>query len=448
MRWRRRAGVCGAVIVLALGRLVAAAAPRAPQGLNANDLYNARQMLREAYETVKKNYYDPQLRGLNWDARFKEYDDKLKSAASINAGNTLVAAFLDGLKDSHTYFAPPSHAYRLDYGYRVSMVGDDAFITRVRPGTDAESKVKPGDRLLALNGGPIGRDSIGTMEYLLNMLSPQPMTRLLLRNPGGEERTVDVTTKVVPTQKYRDLSGTGGDIELNDLIREEEDSSHLVRQQISEHDDVMIWKVPTFVIESGEIDKLFSTARKHTALILDLRGNPGGLISAMARMVGCVFDHDVAIATRVTRKEKTVIVGKTRGAASTFTGKLIVLLDSESASASELFARVIELEHRGTVIGDRSMGAVMEARVWPFAQGDPTSPSLFYAFSITDADLLMKDGKSLERAGVTPDEVMLPTAQDLASGRDPVLAHAAQLLGWNLDPTVAGKLFPFEWKPF
>jgi hypothetical protein len=46
-----------------------------------------------------------------------------------------------------------------------------------------------------------------------------------------------------------------------------------------------------------------------------------------------------------------------------------------------------------------------------------------------------------------PYEVMLPTGADLAAGRDPVLAHAADLAGVKLDPVAAGKLFPFEWQP-
>jgi C-terminal processing protease CtpA/Prc len=70
-----------------------------------------------------------------------------------------------------------------------------------------------------------------------------------------------------------------------------------------------------------------------------------------------------------------------------------------------------------------------------------------YAASITSADLIMSDGKSLEKVGVTPDQVMLPTAQELAAGHDPVLAHAAQLAGLKIDAAAAGQLFPFEFAP-
>jgi len=72
---------------------------------------------------------------------------------------------------------------------------------------------------------------------------------------------------------------------------------------------------------------------------------------------------------------------------------------------------------------------------------------IFFGASVTEWDLIMKDGKSLERNGVTPDQLILPTAQDLASGRDPVLAQAAGILGVTMTPETAGKAFPFEWPP-
>jgi C-terminal processing protease CtpA/Prc len=105
----------------------------------------------------------------------------------------------------------------------------------------------------------------------------------------------------------------------------------------------------------------------------------------------------------------------------------------------------VQLEHRGTVLGDRSAGSVMESKAYSYGQG--VDVKIYYAYSVTDADLIMSDGKSLEHRGVVPDETILPTAQDLAAGRDPVLTRAAKLAGLDLDPAAAGKLFPFEWRP-
>jgi C-terminal processing protease CtpA/Prc len=95
-------------------------------------------------------------------------------------------------------------------------------------------------------------------------------------------------------------------------------------------------------------------------------------------------------------------------------------------------------------MGDRSAGAVMESIQYPHEVG--VDIVTFYGASITIADAIMADGRSLEKVGVTPDEQALPTAADLAAGRDPVLARAAALLGFELSPEKAGALFPVEWK--
>jgi C-terminal processing protease CtpA/Prc len=85
----------------------------------------------------------------------------------------------------------------------------------------------------------------------------------------------------------------------------------------------------------------------------------------------------------------------------------------------------------------------MEARYYSESMGAETK--MFFGVQVTSANLIMSDGKSLEKTGVTPDELLVPTAADLAAGRDPVLAHAVELAGGKLDAEAAGKLFPFEW---
>jgi C-terminal processing protease CtpA/Prc len=69
----------------------------------------------------------------------------------------------------------------------------------------------------------------------------------------------------------------------------------------------------------------------------------------------------------------------------------------------------------------------------------------YYGASITEADLILPDGKSLERNGVTPDLTILPSADDLSNDRDPAMARAAALAGIELSAADAGKFFPYEW---
>ncbi|MGA3293252.1 MAG: S41 family peptidase [Candidatus Acidiferrales bacterium] len=414
----------------------------AQQKMNSLDMDRARGMLRDARDAVKKYYYDPKYHGVDLDARYQQYDERIKTAPSLNDGLRMVAAFLSGLKDSHTFFDPPMRPYRLDTGFRMELFGDNAFISRVRPGTDAESKVHPGDQILGYDTYSVNRVDFHDLSYTFGNLMPQPKTQLDLRDPDGNVRQVMVDSKIQQGKKTLDFTG-GTDIWQ--YIRAEENEDHVVRQRYEEMGDIIIWKMPEFFLEDEAVDHMFGIVRKHKTLILDLRGDPGGAAVTLERMIGNVFDHDVKIADRIGRKELKPALAKTVGERA-FTGKIIVLVDSESASAAELFARVMQLENRGTVLGDRSSGSVMEARGYGYSQGVDTI--ITYGFSVTEADLIMKDGKSLEHVGVTPDEIVIPTGRDLATGQDPVLARAVEIAGGKLDPAQAGKLFPFEWMPF
>jgi len=333
---------------------------------------------------------------------------------------------------------------RHDYGWRYQMVGDHCFVTRVRPGSDAEAKgLKPGDEILSINGIAPVRDIAVKLQYLFNDLRPQPSLHLDLQDPAGNKRTLDVAASFHPTKRLTTFDNLVSE-ERWKYLRQEEEEEHLMRARIAEFGDaLMVLRFPAFFFSPVEIASMLEKAGKHNALILDLRGNRGGSVDTLGQLVGGMFDNDVKIADRVGRKESKPQMAKSSH--HTFTGKLIVLIDAESASAAELFARVIQIEKRGTVLGDRSSGLVMESR--HFVEQTGVGTSIFFGISITDADLIMSDGKSLEHVGVTPDELLIPSAAALAAGRDPVLARAAQLLGVNMTPESAGKLFPYEWPP-
>ncbi|HEX7330050.1 MAG TPA: S41 family peptidase [Pyrinomonadaceae bacterium] len=426
-----------AVVLLLMGASLAMRVQA--QGLGRFDRDSAIEMLRAARDDLKKNYYDPELHGLDVDVRFKSAEERLKQATSRDQLIVIVAQTMLDLNDSHTFFLPPSRAARFEYGWEMQMVGDKAFVTAVKPKSDAETKgLKRGDLIVSVDGYAPSRDNIWKMYYRYYALMPATSIRLVVQSPGeSQSREIEILAKITRGASVVDW----GDIFVR-YLRERQDVGK--DREVEFGTDLLIWQMTTFAQSNDHIDAVMSKAQKFKSLIIDLRGNGGGYTDSLARLGSHVFDHDVKIADMKGRKEMKPILAKTRGA-NIYKGKLIVLVDSDSASASELFARAVQLEKRGTVIGDRSQGAVMASRHYDHQTG--VGQVLYFGNSITVADLIMADGKSLEKTGVMPDETVLPTAADLAAQRDPVLSRAAEIAGVKIEPEKAGTLFPKDWRP-
>ncbi len=387
-------------------------------------------------EALKKNYYDSTFHGVDMDARYKVYAERVKKSPTLAEAFRTIAAYLAVLDDSHTVFLPPQYAFHFEYGYRMQMVGDQCLISEVRSGSNAAERLHAGDQVLSLDGYAVNRKDYSQLEYYLSALAPKPASNFGLRAPSGTERHELVKTAYSRIQRVTHIiPGESQD--------EYEKWQHRMKSRFAELGDALVWKMLGF-FDEGEIDGVVRRARKHQAVLLDLRGNGGGSDATLRYLVSSLFDHEVHVGTRITRKGEKSMDVKPRGK-GVFTGKLLVLVDSRSASAAEILARLVQLEHRGTIIGDRSEGSVMEAGIYPFQVG--LGLPIEFAAEITIADLVMTDGKSLEKIGVTPDVLALPTAADLAAGRDPVLARAAELAGAKLDSVAAGKMFPYEWPP-
>jgi C-terminal processing protease CtpA/Prc len=277
------------------------------------------------------------------------------------------------------------------------------------------------------------------VRYYYNIVSLRDKVKLTLLAPGAAEpRVVEVRSeyktrpqKITYRTEYR----------LFDNFYNEENDKH----RYVDDGNVGIWRFPSFAFEPGDVSVIMSRFKGKDGIIIDLRGNGGGYVVTMEALTARFFDKDIKVAELVGRKKWDPSIAKTTGAKDMFKGKVIVLLDSESGSASEVFARVIQLEKRGIVLGDVSAGAVMQSL--PFHGQLGTDSVVPYGASITNADLIMADGKSIEHIGVIPDELILPTAEDLAKQRDPVLARALELLGIKTSSDQAGKIFPgYFWK--
>jgi len=400
-------------------------------------------MLKAARDDVRKNYYDAAFRGIDLEARTKLAEERIKQAKTNAEIFGVIAQFLLEFNDSHTVFLPPQRSARIEYGWRMQTFGDDCYVIAVKPKSDAEAKgLKPGDKVLKVDGIAPNRGNLWFYYYLYTALAPRPVVNVEVQSPGEQPRLLELTAKVKTGKQVFDLTDT---IDLNAYWRELEDESNMYEHRAVEvSKDIGIWRVPAFDLTSDAVDERIDKVKKYQTLIIDLRRNGGGAVETLQRLVGNLFDHDITIGNMKLRKESKPMLAKTRGD-SGFKGRLLVLVDSNSGSASEVLARVVQLEKRGTVLGDRTAGKVMRSRLYPHQIGLETV--VFYGVSVTDADLIMGDGKSLENMGVSPDEILLPTAEDIRSQKDSVLSRAAAIAGGTLDPADAGKLFPFKWKP-
>jgi C-terminal processing protease CtpA/Prc len=416
--------------------------PIRAQAFDRIERERAQTMLSVIKSELKKNYYDASYRGMDVDARFKVAEEKIKQATTLGQAFGVIAQTLLDLNDSHTFFHPPSRPVRVEYGWQMQAIGDKCYVSAVKPGSDAEAKgLKPGDLLISIDGFKPSRKELWKMEYFYYTLSPRPGMRLTVQSPGQQPREIEVAAKVREGKRVINLWST---IDVNDLIRESEDYDRLRRHRFQRFGGVVVWKMDSFGFLPEQVEEIMGGQIKgNSALILDLRGNPGGYVVTLERLVSHFFDREVKIADLKGRKEMKPQVAKKRGD-KPFDGKVIVLIDSKSASAAELFARVMQLEKRGVVLGDQSAGAVMQSRSYDMELG--VNRVVSYGASITNADVIMTDGKSLEHVGVIPDELLNPTAEDMANMRDPVMVRALELAGVRIDPVKAGAMFPIEWK--
>jgi C-terminal processing protease CtpA/Prc len=416
-----------ALVSLLILSLARATAQAPAQTLTPYDRGAALAMLKQTKADLKENYYDRSFRGVDVDRLFQQAEDRLKTAASLAQAIGTIADLLMRLDDSHTVFLPPDRKARIRYGWRCQMVGDVPSVVAVDAGSDAARQgLEVGDRLLAWNEYAPTRANLWRIKYVYNYVRPQPTQHLVVRKADGAVKTLDVETRIE----------TREDSELPDLLETLYDLAGGVDDRDAVVGNVLVWRYSGFG-DPKNVERVMKKARAARGLILDLRGNGGGSVDTLRALIGWLFVRDVRISVETTRKGETALNAK--GRKDAFAGPLAVLVDSTTASSAEIAARLVQIEKRGTVIGDRTAGAVMTARMLPHVYGDDNLT--FYATMVTVGDVRLADGSRLEHAGVVPDEIALPTGPDLAAGRDPVLARAVALLGGTMNAQDAGRLF-------
>jgi C-terminal processing protease CtpA/Prc len=384
-------------------------------------------------DAIKESYYDPKYHGIDLNARFDAARSSINKLDHDWQMFRVLAQIMMDFDDAHTSLILPPRKEHFDYGFTMQMFGADCLVTEVTKGSDAEKAgLEVGDKIVKISDIPPDRDSLWKLTYVLYHLAPTENLEITIKKANLPEKTLNIKARITSHKDY---------LEERKKRKEKEKSEPLKCTELTK--EIIACKLFTFDVDKGDIDKMMKLVAGHAKLILDLRGNGGGWVTTEEYLTGYFFDHDVKILDLITRKKTEERVAKSKGK-NAFTGDLVVLVDSDSASASEIFARVVQLEKRGKVIGDITGGFVMESEqvalvryTQRFGYKTKAYP-LFLNLSI--GDIVMSDGGRLEKRGVVPDIAIIPKGSALKNKLDPIMAVAANSLGLKLSPEDAGKI--------
>src|SRR5690242_5279340 len=364
-------------------------------------------ILNVVSKDVEKHFYDPNLRGLDWKALTQQAHQRIDQATTNGAMVTAIYSLVDKLQDSHTVFLAPSRATRPLFGFEAKAFGDDIRIYDLNPkGAAAAAGVREGDRILQINGHTAEPNSFNLMMLYYRLLNPAPQMQVVYQRGTDPPQTTIIQPKVKKEPIVRDLTN---DLDLWALIREYEGN---LEYHVVEHDGVGYMEVPAFEGESLPMPHQFQALK---AAVIDLRGNLGGSQDSLAELAGHFVDSTANLADVVTRKKTEPISIKPQK--PRFVVPMVVLVDSSSASAAEMFARYFQLSGRAVVIGDQTSGRVNSARF--FSEQIGTDTVVPFGVEVSVGHVLFPGGEELEKHGVKPDVVCLPASDDLREHRDP-----------------------------
>ncbi|HEY2824490.1 MAG TPA: S41 family peptidase [Gemmatimonadales bacterium] len=404
--------------------------------LDRETLGRGHKMLHDVWGALKEFYYDTAFAGIDTAAAVNAANASIEQAPDQAHMVASLVTFLDGFKDSHTYLIPPGLAASVDYGWTWQIMGEKCFATDVKEGSDAAVQgLRLGDEIVAIDRIRPTRENIYTVSLAYYRLRMRPGMHLSVIHADGTPAQFTIKSKITQETSVYDIQDP--DVRRR-LQYEAELHGRPVHLTKVINDSVFVWHIGTFGYEDDEIDHLMDRAARYKGLILDLRGNGGGAEEALLRLLGHFFPQPfVAVRVKTRGKVDSLYV---RPNGKLFTGDAVVLIDSRSASASELVARTLQMKGRATIVGDRSAGAVMRAYQLGFSLDVNRERSIPYRMSVTVSDPVMADGGRLENNGVIPNVADVPTAQDLLNHRDPVMSFALELLGVKMDPVSAAKV--------
>ncbi len=289
-------------------------------------------------------------------------------------------------------------------GIELKAQGGALLIVRVIGGSPAEQAgVRAGDRIVAVDGR---QTSQYTTDQAANLLQgPEgSVCSLVLAAAGEAERQLSVRRQRIEVPSVDQVR-----------IVDEEQGVGFLRltcfQKTTRRDlEAALWKLHRDGMRS---------------LIIDLRGNPGGLLVSSVDVADLFLDRGVIVSThgRIAQEDSTY----TAHPEGTWHVPLTVIIDQESASAAEIFSGAIHDHHRGTLVGVRSFGKGSVQGIFPLDGSDS-------GLRLTTAKFYSPQGKPYSRVGVEPDVVVHQTARPIngvVAGKDDAMLNAAMQVARN-----------------
>jgi len=402
----------GVLLVLATTTISAQTAPDESQQKRINSF-------ETVWTTVRDKHWDVRPGGLDWQAIHAEYRPLVEHAKNDNEALEITRQMLARLKQTHFAIFAPGIADEIanDEGD-----GTPGFETRILNGhvivTDvfANSQVRPGWEILAAGNWD--------MATLLDKLRAGSAI-----TPYAQERALESrqTGPVGTTKHFTFVNGAGEHVALDIQLQNQRGNLAGFGNLPPQH----IWfefskRANTGLIRFNEFLDLprlmpaFGQAIHDCAscdgLIIDLRGNPGGIGGMAMGMAGFLTDREEQkLGTMYMRGATLKFVLNPR--AEAFTGPLAILVDGTSASTSEIFAGGLQDLHRARIFGTHTAGAALPSVITRLPNGD--------AFQYAVANYISEGGQALEGQGVTPDVEVRLTRESLLAGHDAVLDAAA-----------------------
>lgn len=382
---------------------------------------------------VKNDYLSLKLAGQPHDDilktlgdRYRQLSRRTKQITSTDVFETFINAYITSVEPHTSYFSPRStENFKIRMSLSLEGIGavlqtenEYTVVRRIVAGGPAELSqlLNSGDRIISV-GQNEDRPLIDVIGWRLDDVVD------LIRGP----KSTVVRLKILPLQEGPDASGRIISI-VRDTIRLEEQAAQKSVIPVDRGDHVYrigVIDLPTFYVDfdgrsSGQADYRSTTrdvarlvkelqAENIDGLIIDLRGNGGGALTEATTLTGLFIEQGPIV--QVKDAKGRVRVKHDSDPTIIYRGTLAVLVDGNSASASEIFAGAIQDYGRGIVIGEPTYGKGTVQNLVDLDRYARNKDEKLGQLKFTIAQFFRINGDSTQHKGVVPD-ILLPTARD------------------------------------